>query len=101
MELVDKLNMWLQIYKSYRRLRDFVNKIENGENFWFTCVLHLEIEPTNNRAERELRAWVVLRKIIGCLRTEQGERTTEIMLSLFSTWDLRNINPYEQLKAIL
>ncbi len=100
-ELVDELNMWIEIYKSYRRLRSFVNKIENGENFWFTCVLHLEIEPTNNRAERGLRAWRVLEKIIGCLRSEQGFRTTEIMMSLFSTWDLRDINPYEELKAIL
>lgn len=100
-ELVDELNRWLQVYKSYRRLRPFVNKIENGENFWFTCVLYLEIEPTNNRAERGLRAWRVLEKIIGCLRSEQGFRTTEIMMSLFSTWDLRKLNPYEELKTIL
>lgn len=99
--LVEELNNWIQIYKSYRRLRPFVNKIENAENFWFTCVLHLEIEPTNNRAERGLRSWVVLQKIMGCLRTEQGQETTQIMMSLFSTWDLRNINCYEQLKAIL
>jgi len=100
-ELVDELNMWIQVYKPYRRLRPFVNKIQNGENFWFTCVLHLETEPTNNRAERGLRAWRVLEKIIGCLRSEQGFKTTETMMSLFSTWDLRNINPYEQLKAIV
>ena len=100
-ELVDELNLWIQIYKSYRRLKPFVNKIENGENFWFTCVLHLEIEPTNNRAERGLRLWVILRKIIGCLRSEQGEKTTQTMLSLFGTWDLRKLNPYEELKAIL
>ncbi len=100
-ELVDELNNWIQIYRSYRRLRKFVDKMENAENFWFTCILHLEIEPTNNRAERGLRDWVVLRKIIGCLRSEQGFRTTEIMMSLFSTWNLRNINPYDQLKAIV
>lgn len=100
-ELTGELNRWLQVYQSYRRLRPFVNKIENGENFWFTCILHLEIEPTNNRAERGIRPWRILEKIIGCLRTEQGQRTTETMMSLFSTWDLRKINSYEQLKAIL
>ena len=100
-ELVAELNVWMSIYKSYRRLRKFVDKIGNAEDFWFTCVLYLEIEPTNNRAEQGLRDWVVLRKIIGCLRSEQGFRTTEIMLSLFGTWKLRDINPYEQLKAIV
>jgi transposase len=100
-ELVDELNLWIQVYKPYRRLKKFVGKMENAENFWFTCVLHLEIEPTNNRAERGLRSWRVLEKIIGCLRSKQGFKTTEIMMSLFGTWDLRNINPYEQLKSIV
>lgn len=100
-ELIEELNNWIQIHKSYRKLRPFVKKIENGENFWFTCVLYLEIEPTNNRAERGLRAWRVLEKIIGCLRSEQGFKTTETMMSLFATWDLRKINSYEQLMALL
>ncbi len=100
-ELVEELNLWIQVYKPYQRLRKFVDKMENAENFWFTCVLHLEIEPTNNRAERGIRPWRILEKIIGCLRSEQGFRTTEIMMSLFSTWDLRNINSYEELKAIV
>lgn len=100
-ELTDELDDWMQKYYSYRSLRKFVEKMQKGCNFWLTCVLYLEIEPTNNRAERGLRDWVVLRKIIGCLRSEQGFRTTEIMMSLFSTWDLRGTNPYEELKAIL
>lgn len=100
-ELVDELNNWIEVYKNYRKLKKFVNKIKNGENFWFTCVLYLEIEPTNNRAERGLRDWVVLRKIIGCLRSDQGFNSTQIMMSLFATWELRNINPYEKLLKIL
>ena len=101
MELKEELDNWIQVYSAYRTLRPIVNKIKNGKDFWFTCVLHLEIEPTNNRAERGLRSWVVLRKIIGCLRSEQGEKTTQTMLSLFQTWDLRGINPYNQLKDLL
>ncbi len=100
-ELVDELNNWIHVYKSYKKIREVVQKIENGTEFWFTCVLHLEIEPTNNRAERGLRPWVVLEKIIGCLRSNQGQRTTEIMLSLFNTWDLRKLNSYDQLRFLL
>jgi len=101
MELKEELDNWLQVYSSYRTLRPLVNKIKNGKDFWFTCILYPEIEPTNNRAERGLRSWVVLRKIIGCLRSEQGEKTTQTMLSLFHTWELRGINPYTQLKDLL
>jgi transposase len=101
MELIEELNNWIQIYSSYKSLKTIIKKIKNGNNFWFTCVLYPEIEPTNNRAERGLRPWVVLEKIIGCLRSDQGQMTTQIMMSLFSTWDLRNINCYEQLRDML
>ena len=100
-ELIDELDRWIQVYSSYRTLRKTVNTIKNGKEYWFTCVLHPEIEPTNNLAERMLRIWVVFRKIIGCLRSEKGEQTTETMLSLFNTWKLRELNPYMQLKSLV
>jgi len=100
-ELTLELNQWIQMYSSYKKLKKVVNKIKNGKEFWFTCVLYPEIEPTNNRAERGLRSWVVMRKIIGCLRSEQGEKTTQIMLSLFQTWDLQGLNHYNQLRSLL
>lgn len=100
-KLVKELERWTQMYRSYKGMGEIITKVKNGGEFWFTCVLYPEIEPTNNKAERGLRAWRVLEKIIGCLRSEQGEKTTEIMLSLFQTWDLRKANPYEQLKNIL
>lgn len=100
-ELILELNQWIQMYSSYKKLRKVVNKIKNGKEFWFTCVLYPEIEPTNNRAERGLRDWVVMRKIIGCLRSEQGEKTTQVLLSLFQTWNLQGLNQYTQLKSLL
>ncbi len=47
---------------SFRR---FARKIQNGMNYWFTCVEHLEVEPTNNYAEQALRELIVQRKIMG------------------------------------
>jgi len=100
-ELTLELNQWIQMYSSYKKLKTVVKKIKNGKEFWFTCVLYPEIEPTNNRAERGLRDWVVMRKIIGCLRSEQGEKTTQILLSLFQTWDMQGLNQYNQLRSLL
>ena len=100
-ELLDELDRWIQVYSNYKSLRKTVNKIKNGREYWFTCVLNLEVEPTNNLAERMLRSWVVFRKIIGCLRSEQGQKTTETMLSLFNTWKLNGAHPYLELKSLL
>ncbi len=99
--LVEELDQWCQVYSHYKELRDLVTKVRNGKNFWFTCVLHSEVEPTNNSAERGLRKFVVLQKIMGCLRSEQGKKTTQIMLSLIGTWKLQKLNPYQELRALL
>ena len=95
------MDRWIQIYQSHDGMRELVTKVRNGKNHWFTCVLYPEVEPTNNRAERGIRKFVILEKIMGCLRSEQGKRNTQIMLSLFGTWRLQGLNPYKELRAIL
>jgi hypothetical protein len=43
------------------------------------------IEPTNNRAERDLRGAVIARKVSQCSKTWPGARTRERMCSIFAT----------------
>jgi transposase len=70
-------------YKSTKR---FIAKIGNGLDYWFTFLIHPGVEPTNNRAERALREFVVQRKIFGTLRNEKGTRTFGVLLSVLATW---------------
>ncbi len=100
-KLIVEMEQWTQIYYSRDGMKELVNKVKNGKEFWFTCVLHPEVEPTNNSAERGLRKFVVIKKIIGCLRSEQGKRNMQVMLSVFQTWRLQGLNPYKELRAIL
>ncbi len=100
-ELTIELDNWTSVYFHYHKMRKLVTLVQNGEKFWFTCILHPEVEPTNNRAERGIRKFVVLEKIMGCLRSERGKRTTQILMSLFGTWKLQGLNPYKELRAIL
>lgn len=100
-QLVAELDRWVQIYSCHNQTRDLVTLVKNGKEHWFTCVLYPEVEPTNNIAERGLRKFVILEKIMGCLRSEQGKKTTQIMMSLIGTWRLRGFNPYKELRAIV
>lgn len=100
-KLVAEMDRWVQIYYVHDGMKAIVNKVKNGKEFWFTCVLHPEVEPTNNLAERGLRKFVVIKKIIGCLRSEQGKRNMQVMLSIFQTWRLQGLNPYRALRAIV
>lgn len=96
-----ELRRWLNVAKPYKELKTVRTKIENGFEYWFTCVLYPEVEPTNNRAERGLREEVVLRKITGTLRNEKGTVANEVLMSLITTWKQRGLNSFQELRALL
>ena len=83
------LRYWLAKRWKTERVRKLVEKIRNGFKHWFTFVLIPGMEPTNNRAERALREHVVLRKIIGALRSRNGVRQHEVITSVLASWRQR------------
>lgn len=85
-EHIIKIKRLIAICKSHRKLRKFAGTIENGLNSWFTAILENDIEFTNNRAERELREPIVLRKIMGGLQSNQGAESFEVIMSLLMTF---------------
>jgi len=99
--LTKQMKMLIGRAKTYRELRTFARKIEHGLEYWFTCVLYPEAEPTNNRAERALREVVVQRKIIGTLRGEKGAHVTEVLMSVLATWRLQGLNTLSMLRQTL
>lgn len=82
-------------------VKKFVSKINNGFDRWFTFILHPEIEPTNNIAERALREHVVIRKIIGTLRNRKGVFMHETIMTVLQTWEKQGLNPQEKLLECL
>lgn len=98
---VKQMHMLLQIAKAYKELRKFAVLLENGLEKWFTCLNNTEVEPTNNRAEQQLREFVIQRKIYPTYRSEQGLKTTEIILSVLATWKLQGLNLLTMLKKTL
>ena len=79
--------------------KKFAGKIENGLDYWFTCVEHLEVEPTNNFAEQALRELIVQRKIMGGLRSEKGAKTLEIISTMIATWKKQGRPLLETMKS--
>ena len=49
-----------------------------------------DVEPTNNRSERDLRPAVIARKVSQCSQNERGARAFEAFTSILQT--LRNTN---------
>ncbi len=84
--------------KGYRYARTLAIKIKNGIDYWFTCIEHLEVEPTNNYAEQSLRELIVQRKIMGGLRSERGAETLEVVSTMFASWKKQRKPLFETLK---
>ena len=66
-----------------------------------TRILHPQIEPTNNNAERPLREIKVIQKIIGTLRNEDGAKIMERIMTLLATWKLQGKNNFTELRSLL
>lgn len=58
--------------------------LEHREALW-TFVVHEDVEPTNNHAERELRAFVLWRKRSFGSQSERGERFAERLMTVAHT----------------
>lgn len=67
----------------------------------FTFVRIAGVPSHNNPAEKAVRHLVISRKISGGTRSSKGSETKSVLTSLFGTWRLQNLNPFEQTKLLL
>ncbi|MDP2765866.1 MAG: IS66 family transposase [Candidatus Methanoperedens sp.] len=88
-------------YSVFKELEKPLTYIRNGFGRWFTCLLYPGMEPTNNLGEQAMREHVILRKIIGCFRSENGAKNYQYIASLLATWRLHGKNGFEELEGLL
>ena len=67
----------------------------------FVFVADPRVPATNNEAERSLRPAVTARKISGGTRSAAGSDTKMTLASVFGTWRVRGLNPFEQCLQLL
>lgn len=99
--LYKNLQKILDCMESHREYKQLAKKIRNGGTHWFTCLLHPNIEPTNNTAEQTIREPIVRRKIFGCLRNQKGIQTFSILTSLITTWKQQKLDLTQTIKQNL
>jgi len=96
-----EITQLIQTYSSYQHLTTVITTIKNGLDFWFTRIIHPQIEPTNNNGERSLREMVIMKRIMGTLRNQDGADVLAKMMTLISTWRLNGQNPFYSLRALI
>jgi transposase len=103
---IDELNGELTFHLRDRVLRDEDNqRLLNGVGAQHDRARVLSfltgegVEPTNNRAERDLRPAVIARKLSHCSRNERGARAFEAFTSVLQT--IRKTNPKGMVAALI
>ena len=67
----------------------------------FTFVEFPDVPTDNNAAERAIRPAVIARKVSGGTRSAKGSETFATLMSLFSTWQIRGLNPADECARML
>jgi hypothetical protein len=92
----------LQYAKSYDQpCCALAKRLLRHEDELFQFVLIEGLSADNNLAERSVRPLVVIRKISGGSRSEEGTKTRMGLASLFETWRARHLNPFEECLKLL
>jgi len=88
-------------YKKFDELQKPITYIKNGLGCWYTCLLYPGMEPTNNLGEQAMREHVIMRKIIGTFRSENGAKNYQYIASMLSSWKLQKKSIFEELEELL
>lgn len=96
-----KLKKLTRQYSKCEEIKPVVKYIDNHLYQWFTCVKLPDVEPTNNLAEQAIRESVMVRKIIGAFRSEDGSKHYERLASLVATWQLQGKDLQKELRSML
>ena len=72
----------------------FAKRLQKERNQLLTFLSH-DVDYHNNNSEQSLRVFANMRKILYGNRSMAGMETTETLMSIYSTCEMRNINPYE------
>ena len=99
--LFEQLTKLLDCMESHKEYKKLATKIRNGGKHWFTCLLHPNIQPTNNLAEQTIREPIIRRKIFGCLDNQNGAQTFSINTSIITTYKQQGLDLFQTIKQTL
>ena len=97
----EEMKKIVEEYSKHEELKVPVKYIKNGLGKWYTCLLYPGMGATNNLGEQAMREHVIMRKIIGCFRSEEGAENYQYIASLLASWKLQGKNIFEELESIL
>lgn len=90
-----------QVQSDNKNVRRIAKRLVRHQQTLLTFLDHDQVPSDNNRAEREIRPAVIMRKNSLCNRSENGAQTQAILMSIHRTLKLRGCDPMETIVSAL
>jgi len=98
--IVKELVRLLHYTPKDKKLSTIYKRILRYNNELLTFLDNPDIEPTNNRAERQLRPNVILRKVTFGNKSQAGIKNHEVLMSIIETAILRGLEPFDVIRKL-
>ncbi len=92
LSLEKRLDRLLEPEYSNPKNAKLAKRIARYRDEWLVFLYNVDVEPTNNLAERQIRPFVLIRKISAGNRSEWGALVYTQLMSVFSTCKQRGLN---------
>lgn len=99
--LEKRLDKLLQRRAENANVKRLLKRLRRYRDALFTFLDHPDVPPDNNRAEREIRPAVIMRKNSLCNRSKNGADTQAILMSVYRTLKLRGLDPLQSIVSAL
>ena len=86
---------------THKKTKELAGEFLNDWDAIFAVLDNPNWPLTNNEAERTLRHWVILRKLMHGTRTERGSGGLALLASVTDTCRQRGHSPWEYLKTAI
>jgi len=83
------------------KCKKFARKILKERDKLFVFVTNPEVDGTNNRAERAVRPYVVLRKVSGGTKSSRGTKNIEVLASAIQTCKMSGTDLVEKGRELI
>jgi len=100
-DLEKKLDALTRVEITNKKADALRKRLIRHKNELFTFLSHLEVEPTNNFAERQLRSSVISRKLSFGNKTKEGADRHAVMMSLIQTAKLQGKDSKDLLLSLI
>lgn len=94
-KLYSRLNQLLGIHSQDKDVKRLIKRLNRHQKELFTFLEHEGVSPYNNHSEQQMRKPVIIRKISQQNRSEMGAKTLAILMTVFRSAELQNLDPVQ------